>query len=64
MEKESKLEHKSKEGFLNKIKKILEYIDHYVVMDLTGYLMDKKPLHNHNLVSRDNYFVHSKIDFF
>jgi len=63
MGKES-LESKSKEGFLNKIRRILGYIDHYIVMDLTGYLMDKKPLHNHNLIGRDNYFVHSKIDFY
>lgn len=58
----SKLEGKLKKGFFSRIKEIYSYIDHYL-MDLTGHLMDGKPMHDHKLTSRDNLLEHSYFCF-
>jgi len=54
----SNLEDKSKKGFFQKIKDKLGYFEHYL-MDLTGHFMDKTPIHNHEVTSRDNQLEHS-----
>ncbi len=60
----SNLEDKSKQGFFKRIKGEIRYIwkiglEHYL-LDLTGYLIDRKPMHDHGLTSKDNLIEHSK----
>lgn len=47
----------TKTGFFQKIKEIYQRIDHYL-MDLTGHIMDRKPMNNHELTSRNNHVEH------
>ena len=47
----------TKIGFLQKIKDAYERFDHYLY-DLTGHIMDGKPMHNHKLTSKNNHIEH------